>query len=171
MNAFSKRKQIRPAARRARAWEIQLRPRGEKQTSPNPTSSLDLERALSVILSSMETLTVREASEFTGLSAHTLRYYERAGLIQPVARNGSGHRRYAQTDLEHLRFLHCLRDTGMSIQRMQEYAALASQGRVTLDARLELLESHRRDVQARVQELEDKLKIIDAKIQRFRQVG
>ncbi len=119
----------------------------------------------------METLTVREASEFTGLSAHTLRYYERAGLIQPVARNGSGHRRYAQTDLEHLRFLHCLRDTGMSIQRMQDYAALASQGRGTLDARRELLESHRRDVQARVQELETKLKIIDAKIDRFRQMG
>jgi DNA-binding transcriptional MerR regulator len=119
----------------------------------------------------METLTVREASEFTGLSAHTLRYYERIGLIEPVARNAGGHRRYAQTDLEHLRFLHCLRDTGMPIQRMQEYASLASQGHATLDARLDLLEAHRRDVQARIQELEDKLAIIDAKIKRFRQVG
>ncbi len=118
----------------------------------------------------METLTVREASEFTDLSAHTLCYYERAGLIQPVTRNGSGHRRYAQTDLEHLRFLHCLRDTGMSIQRMQDYAALASQGRGTLDARRELLEAHRREVQARVRELETKLQIIEAKIERFRQV-
>ncbi len=119
----------------------------------------------------METLTVREASEFTGLSAHTLRYYERVGLIEPVARNAGGHRRYAQTDLQNLRFLHCMRDTGMSIQRMQEYAALASQGRVTLDARLVLLESHQRDVEARIQELEDKLAIINAKIQRFRQAG
>jgi DNA-binding transcriptional MerR regulator len=119
----------------------------------------------------METLTVRGASDFTGLSAHTLRYYERVGLIEPVARNTGGHRRYAQTDLEHLRFLHCLRDTGMSIQRMQEYASLVSQGRATLDARLDLLESHRRDVQARVKELEDKLGIIDAKIKRFRQAG
>jgi DNA-binding transcriptional MerR regulator len=119
----------------------------------------------------METLTVREASEFTGLSAHTLRYYERIGLIEPVARNAGGHRRYAQTDLEHLRFLHCLRDTGMPIQHMQEYASLASQGHATLDARLDLLEAHRRDVQARIQELEDKLAIIDAKIKRFRQVG
>jgi len=119
----------------------------------------------------METLTVREASEFTGLSAHTLRYYERIGLLEPVARNVGGHRRYEQTDLEHLKFLHCLRDTGMSIQHMHEYAALASQGRDTLGARLELLESHRRDVQMRIQELEDKLAIIDAKIQRFRQAG
>ena len=119
----------------------------------------------------METLTVREASEFTGLSAHTLRYYERIGLIEPVARNAGGHHRYAQTDLEHLRFLHCLRDTGMPIQRMQEYATLTSQGHATLDARLELLEAHRRDVQARIQELEEKLAIIDAKIKRFEQAG
>ena len=119
----------------------------------------------------METLTVREASEFTGLSAHTLRYYERIGLIEPVARNSGGHRRYAQTDLEHLKFLHCLRDTGMPIQRMQEYATLASQGRATLDARLKLLESHKRDVQTHIRELEEKLAIIDAKIERFLRVG
>ena len=119
----------------------------------------------------METLTVKEASEFTGLTAHTLRYYERIGLIEPVARNTGGHRRYAQTDLEHLIFLHCLRDSGMSIQGMQQYATLASQGRDTLDARLELLESHKREVQARILELEDKLAIIEAKIKRFRELG
>ncbi len=100
-----------------------------------------------------------------------MRYYERIGLIEPVARNAGGHRRYAQTDLEHLRFLHCLRDTGMPIQRMQEYATLASQGRASLGARLELLESHRHDVQAHIRELEEKLAIIDAKIERFLQVG
>jgi DNA-binding transcriptional MerR regulator len=116
----------------------------------------------------METLTVQQASELTGLSAHTLRYYERIGLIEPVTRNSGGHRRYNQVDLEHLKFLHCLRDTGMSIQHMQEYAALASQGRDTLDARLDLLESHRDDVQAHIRELEDKLTIIEAKIKIFK---
>ena len=119
----------------------------------------------------METLTVKEASEFTGLTAHTLRYYERVGLIEPIARNAGGHRRYAQIDLEHLRFLHCLRDSGMSIQGMQQYANLASQGQVTLQARLALLEAHKHEVQARMRELEDKLAIIDAKIKRFRELG
>jgi DNA-binding transcriptional MerR regulator len=118
----------------------------------------------------METLTVREAAEFTGLTAHTLRYYERVGLIEPVARNSGGHRRYAQTDLEHLRFLHCLRSSGMPIQRMLEYATLASKGQATLKARLDLLESHRGDVQMRIRELEDKLAIIEAKIKRFQEV-
>ena len=119
----------------------------------------------------METLTVKEASEFIGLTSHTLRYYERIGLIQPDSRNEGGHRRYMQTDLEHLKFLHCLRDSGMSIQGMQQYAALASGGHGTLEARRELLESHKREVQARIRELEDKLAIIDAKIKRFRQAG
>lgn len=117
----------------------------------------------------METLTVKEASELIGLTSHTLRYYERIGLIEPVTRNAGGHRRYAQTDLEHLKFLHCLRDSGMSIQGMQQYAALASGGHATLEARLGLLESHKREVQARIRELEDKLAIISAKIKRFRQ--
>ncbi len=117
----------------------------------------------------METLTVKEASQFTGLSSHTLRYYERIGLIQQVSRNSGGHRRYEQTDLEHLKFLHCLRDSGMSIQGMQQYATLASQGRVTLGARLELLESHKREVQAHIRQLQDKLAIIDAKIKRFQE--
>ncbi len=132
---------------------------------------LDLEHTLSFIMRVMETLTVKEASEFIGLTAHTLRYYERIGLIEPVARNAGGHRRYAQTDLEHLKFLHCLRDSGMSIQGMQQYAALASGGQATLEARLELLESHKQEVQARIRELEDKLAIINAKIKRFRQAG
>jgi len=134
-------------------------------------SALDFECALSFILQAMDTLTVKEAAEFTGLTAHTLRYYERIGLIEPVARNTGGHRRYAQTDLEHLMFLHCLRDNGMSIQGMQQYATLASQGRVSMGARLELLESHKREVQARMRELEEKLAIIDAKIKRFRELG
>ncbi len=115
----------------------------------------------------METLTVREAAAFTGLSAHTLRYYERAGLVEPVARTASGHRRYARADLEHLQFLHCLRATGMPIRRMLDYAALASQGRGTLAARLQLLEAHRAEVRAHVQELERSLQVIEAKISRL----
>jgi DNA-binding transcriptional MerR regulator len=116
----------------------------------------------------METLTVREAAALTGLSAHTLRYYERAGLLEPVARNASGHRRYARADLEHLQFLHCLRATGMPIRRMQEFAALARAGHATVDIGLELLEAHRRDVQAQIEAFERALGIIDAKIQRLR---
>jgi DNA-binding transcriptional MerR regulator len=63
-----------------------------------------------------ETLSITEVSRRTGLSADTLRYYEKAGLIQPVRRSRVGVRRYATADMEWLAFLMRLRDTGMSIR-------------------------------------------------------
>lgn len=115
----------------------------------------------------MSTLTVAEAAAYLDMSPHTLRYYERAGLLSPVPRNGSGHRRYAAADLDRLRFLHCLRATGMSIRRMREYATLAEAGASTLAARTALLEQHRRDVQARIDAFGQLLGMIDAKLDRL----
>ena len=53
----------------------------------------------------MTELTISEAAEASGVSAHTLRYYERAGLVEPVSRAASGHRRYASSDMERVRFI------------------------------------------------------------------
>ena len=73
-------------------------------------------------------LTIQEAAAETGLSIHTLRYYERIGLIHPVDRATNGHRRYTPGDLGWIDLLKRLRATGMPIQRMQQYAALQRQG-------------------------------------------
>ena len=69
--------------------------------------------------------TLREVSEQTGLSTHTLRYYERAGLLAPVARTDGGHRRYSERDIDSLLFLTKLRLTGMPIAGVRRYAELA----------------------------------------------
>ena len=71
-------------------------------------------------------LTIKDVSQRTGLSAHTLRYYERIGLIAPVARATGGQRRYAAADMDWLAFLLRLRTTGMPIQGMLEFARLRS---------------------------------------------
>ena len=76
-------------------------------------------------------LSIAEAAEISGLSAHTLRYYERAGVLEPVGRNGSGHRRYRQADLELIRFLTRLRATGMPIREVRRYAELMQAGDAT----------------------------------------
>ena len=73
-------------------------------------------------------LTIAEVAERTGLTAHTLRYYERIGLIAAVSRAPGGQRRYASADLDWLAFLLRLRETGMPIQGMQAFARLRSQG-------------------------------------------
>lgn len=118
-----------------------------------------------------EHLTVHEAAEATGLSAHTLRYYERIGLVSPVGRAESGHRRYSHDDLRWIGFLNCLRATGMPIARMQEYAALLREGDQTLEQRRALLAAHRDAVRAEIESLQRHLVMVDEKIRRYEQLN
>jgi DNA-binding transcriptional MerR regulator len=115
------------------------------------------------------TLTISEAARTSGISAHTLRYWERAGLIQPVTRNGSGHRRYAEADLERIKFLTKLRATGMPIRQVRRYAELLNGGDDTSKERLALLEAHREAVQAHLEETAAHLELIDWKIDLYRE--
>ena len=115
------------------------------------------------------TLTISDAAQKSGISAHTLRYWERAGLIQPVTRNGSGHRRYAQEDLERIKFLTKLRATGMPIRQVRMYAELLNGGDDTNEERLALLEAHREAVRAHLEETAGNLDLIDWKIDLYRE--
>ena len=115
------------------------------------------------------TLSISEAATATGLSAHTLRYYERAGLmLDRVERASSSHRRYSPVDLRWLALLTRLRRTGMSIRDVRAYAALVRDGDGNERERLDLLESHRRHVRARLRETQEHLVAIDDKIALYR---
>jgi len=111
-----------------------------------------------------EQLTIQQVAEATGLSVHTLRYYERIGLIHPIGRMENTHRRYTTDDIGWIEFLMKLRATGMSIQDMQVYAELQRQGDDTLPERLEMLKALQRDVEARIDELHEHLKLIRYKV-------
>jgi DNA-binding transcriptional MerR regulator len=115
------------------------------------------------------TLTIQEVAEATGLSVHTLRYYERIGLIHPIDRADNTHRRYTTDDIGWIEFLMKLRATGMSIQDMQVYAELQRQGDDTLPERLEMLKMLQRDVEARIDELHEHLKLIRYKVEVYGQ--
>lgn len=109
-------------------------------------------------------VTIQQAATISGLSVHTLRYYERVGLIDPVERSASGHRRYTQRDLTWIKLLIRLRGTGMAIGRMQEFARLRRLGDATLAERLQLLEEHRAAVTRQMRQLDEYAAAIDAKI-------
>lgn len=115
----------------------------------------------------MRTLTIGQAAGELGISTHSLRYYERIGLLGPVARDASGHRRYSVEDVQRLRFLHCLRKTEMPIRGLREYAALAREGQASVEARVKLLRAHGRNLRERIQELEALLATIDQKVERL----
>ncbi len=109
-------------------------------------------------------LTVQEMAEQSGVSAHTLRYYERIGLLGPVARTASGHRRYAADDLGWVRLLVCLRETGMGIRDMLRFISVDGGELTVAERRLALLEAHRDAVRARQREVAEHLEVIEGKL-------
>jgi DNA-binding transcriptional MerR regulator len=103
------------------------------------------------------------------VSTYTLRYYERAGLIDGVARAGSGHRRYGEDDLAWIEVLQCLRATGMPIRGIRQYAELVRAGDGNETERLALLEHHRDAVRVQLAQVREHLAFIEHKIANYQE--
>jgi DNA-binding transcriptional MerR regulator len=116
----------------------------------------------------MRGITIREAAQRTGASAHTLRYYERAGLIGRVDRAADGKRSYSETDVIWLTFLRRLRATGMSVAQMDRFARLRAGGDAKAHDRRLLLEEHAKGVRGQIASLSENLEILERKIAHFR---
>ena len=121
---------------------------------------------MSVVAESVVTsLSIAEAAEATGLTTHTLRYYERDGLLlDAVDRASSGHRRYSEDDLGWIRMVTRLRSTGMPIREVRQYADLVRAGDGNEAERLELLVAHRDRVRQQLDEVATHLAAIEYKI-------
>ena len=118
------------------------------------------------------TYTVQEAAVQTGLSEHTLRYYERVNLIPRIQREDSSrHRRYTAENLRGIEFLKRMRATGMPIGEMQRYVALYLQGDETVAERLAMLEAHQQRVREQIAELQAHLAVIEFKIENYKHLG
>lgn len=115
-------------------------------------------------------LTIQEVAKATGLTPHTLRYYERIGLIHPINREENTRRCYTVDDVGWIEFLLKLRATGMSIKDMQQYAELQRQGDETLSERVEMLKSLRDKVESHIEEMNEHLKLIHYKIDYYSKV-
>lgn len=108
---------------------------------------------------------IAEVSEKYGLSADTLRYYERVGLIPTVNRNDSGIRDYNELDLRRVDFIKCMRGAGLPVEVLIEYVALVQQGDKTIETRKEILKEQRDLVAARLAEMQKTLDLLDHKIE------
>jgi len=115
--------------------------------------------------------TISEVVALTGLTAHTLRWYERIGLMPHIDRSHTGQRRYCNRDLDWLDLVGKLRLTGMPVADMVRYAELVREGDHTYTERYELLEATRRDVKDRIAELQDTLAVLDRKINFYADAG
>ena len=111
---------------------------------------------------------IQEAAEASGLSIDTLRYYDRAGLLGTLPRNGNQHRRFTARDLEGLHFICKLRLTGMPIRQIRHYMSLVREGDSTVPERAVLLEQHREAIVKTLRQQQECLEIVNLKLEMYR---
>lgn len=112
-------------------------------------------------------MTIAEASKKYDISADTLRYYERIGLIPPVPRTKSGIRDYDEASCGWIQLMKCMRKAGVQIEALIEYVALYQQGEETARARKAILEEQRDQLRMRLEEMQESLHLLDKKIQHY----
>ena len=117
-----------------------------------------------------KTYSIQQAAALTGLSIDTLRYYERVGLLAPIARNQSGHRRYSQDRLTSIQFVVRLRATGMSVARVKQYIALTRRGESTMAERRAMLEVHAQHIKEQIEQLSATQRVIEDKLAHFEEI-
>ncbi|WP_062314918.1 MerR family transcriptional regulator [Demequina rhizosphaerae] len=116
----------------------------------------------------MSGYSIDEVAERMGISKHALRYYEREGLLAPVAKGSNGHRRYSEDDLGWIRTLQLLRGTGMPIREMRDFVALAHAGEHTIPERLAVLAHYRDELLVRMAQDRERLEFLDRKLDYYR---
>jgi DNA-binding transcriptional MerR regulator len=133
------------------------------------TSAIDAVHGLqddSTIDASAAPMSVAEAADFVGLSAHTLRYYEQQGLVRP-GRNSSGYREYSAADLRRLVFLTRMRLSSMTMHDLRRYIALVEQGASTIPERRRIMNEQRDRIRRRLRELTLALETTEYKIRTY----
>lgn len=115
-------------------------------------------------------MTIAEVAKKYDISADTLRYYERIGLLPAVKRNKSGIRDYSESDCNWVEFIKCMRGAGLPIEVLIEYISLYQMGDSTVEARKELLIEERKNLIARIEEMQKTLDRLNYKIEKYEEV-
>lgn len=115
--------------------------------------------------------TIRQASNMTGLSEHTLRYYDREGLLPFLERSKSGIRLFSQNDIDWLGLVCCLKNSGMSIDNIKEFMKLCIKGEQACEKKKEILMKHKEHILDQIQLLNRSLSTINYKIEHYKEIG
>jgi len=110
---------------------------------------------------------INEVASMCDITAHTLRYYDKEGLLPFVERNSAGNRTFSARDVEIVKLICCLKNTGMPIKAISKYISMLMQGEETIEARREMMINHRKEVLKQMNELKLNLNIINLKIKYY----
>ncbi|MFV0479441.1 MAG: MerR family transcriptional regulator [Anaerorhabdus sp.] len=112
---------------------------------------------------------IKEVATQFEVTAHTLRYYEKLGILDPVEKDSSGIRDYSEQDLERIHFIKCMKATGMSMEHIKNYIELFNAGDKTKKVRHKILLDQRIELLQKRSELEESLAFLEKKIQFYEQ--
>ena len=115
-------------------------------------------------------MNIKKVSDLTGISADTIRYYERIGLIPPVTRQSSGIRDFTEREIGLLEFVRCFRKAGVSVEALIDYVTLLEEGEGTEEARLAILKEQAENLDARLEELRAARERLSYKIDNYQEV-
>ncbi len=115
--------------------------------------------------------TIRQIADKTNLTEHTIRYYDREGLIPFLARSKSGSRQFSEDDLEWIQLVCCLRNSGMPLQEIKELMQMCLKGKESFEERKRLLIQHKEKILNDMKNLEKSLTTIQYKIDHYKELG
>ena len=118
---------------------------------------------------SSRTYSIGEVSKLMGISAYTLRYYEKIGLLVFVNRDENGQRRFTTSDILTLNTIYRLKDTGMALKDIRQYIKLVNEGKSSISQRRQLMEKQKAIVEKRIKDLQDDLVTINAKLKYYQE--
>ena len=116
-------------------------------------------------------LSISQAARRTLLSEHTLRYYDREGLMPLLKRNASKIRDFSENDIAWLELICCLKTSGMSLEEIKNFMNLCLKGPDTCEARREMLQQHKKNVLNQMEKLQLSLETVDYKIEHYKEIG
>ncbi|SEO06201.1 DNA-binding transcriptional regulator, MerR family [Amphibacillus marinus] len=111
--------------------------------------------------------TINEVADICDISPHTIRYYDKEGLLPFVSRNETGRRQFSDTDLNVIKLICCFKNSGMQIKNIKKYIDLTMQGAETSAERKEMMINHKKNINSQMADLKKNLNIIDLKIASF----
>ena len=114
-------------------------------------------------------MNIKSASDLLGISADTIRYYERVGLVPPITRTATGIRDFQDQDIEALEFIKCFRSTGISVDSLVDYMSLYQKGDETREERLGILEEEKKKLEERLSQLQVALNRLNLKIKLYKE--
>lgn len=114
-------------------------------------------------------MNIKSASDLLGISADTIRYYERVGLVPPITRTATGIRDFQDQDIEALEFIKCFRSTGVSVDSLVDYMSLYQKGDETREERFGILEEEKKKLEERLSQLQTALNRLNFKIKLYKE--